>query len=74
MNNQVAECMAKNLTENSVKDLHDAIAKALLYDDMNPNKDYPYYGVREYQDWMDWKNILENAMIERKIPFQAINL
>ena len=58
------------LSENAIKLLYNAINDALIEDDALSTK--KIYGVREYPDFKEFADMLEQIMINRNISFQKI--
>ncbi|MHA2218632.1 MAG: hypothetical protein ACXACY_22135 [Candidatus Hodarchaeales archaeon] len=60
------------LSENSLKDLHSSIKKAIKIDAETPEGQDKPYGVREFSDWKRHADAIESAMESRGIEFSKI--
>ena len=65
----------KELSVNSLQDLHAAIKVAQIADNKSIENDKkPEFGVYDTADWKEWKNELEKVMNSKGISFEPITL
>ncbi|WP_426732549.1 hypothetical protein [Myxococcus faecalis] len=58
-------------SDNSLEMLHTATREAFDEDESRPPNDKRFF-VREYSDWKDWSDRLENEMRRRNLRFEPI--
>jgi hypothetical protein len=52
--------------------MHQGIRHALETDDNLPQGQAKPYGVREYQDWKSWSDLIESELDHRKVTYQKV--
>ncbi len=61
------------LTTGSLRDLHDSIKKAMSADDATPEGQDKPYGVREYPDWKEHADRIEQELDSRDEQYEKID-
>ena len=61
------------LTTGSLGDLHDSIKKAMSADDATPEGQGKPYGVREYPDWKEHADRIEQELDSRDEKYEKID-
>lgn len=70
MNTEYATKLASTVSPSYLRGCHDGIRRALQCD-LDPECQ-DHYGVQEYADWSEWRDILEAEMTSRNISFVRI--
>lgn len=60
------------LSDAGLLSLYDGITNALAHDDSQPASEPPKYGVRNFQDWKLWGDMLETEIKRRGLSYRPI--
>ncbi len=62
----------EEISNGSLKELHESIKKAIKADKETPNGQDKPYGVNEFPDWKEHAEAIESAMTKKELEFEPI--